>query len=175
LGPSDAAAGPELDASALEALYSRLETPIYNVVYRYLWDREEAHDIVQEAFVRLWNKRRSVRMQTVEPFVYRIALNLAMNRRRDRRVRRLVPLDAAPELSGGPTAAVELEARQRQERVRRSVDALPPDLRQVVLLTEMSELTYKQVGEVVGIPEGTVGSRRHKALAILRETLAGEA
>ena len=76
-----------LHPGALEALYVRLEGPLYNVAYRYVWDAAEAQDIVQEAFVRLWRARDRVRMQTVEALVYRIALNLARNRRRWLRLR----------------------------------------------------------------------------------------
>lgn len=174
MGPSRGAHATRLDAAALEALYARLETPLYNVVYRWLWDAEESQDVVQEAFVKLWAKRATVRIETVEPLIYRIAINLASNRRRSRRKRTLIALDRAAEPSTDENAEGLLLRRRRELRVRGALESLPPDLRRVIALTELSGLSYKQVGEVVGIPEGTVGSRRHKALAVLRQALREE-
>ena len=79
----------------LEALYARLEKPLYNVVYRRLWSVEDAHDVVQEAFVKLWAMRRRIVPDTVEPLAYRIALNLARSRLRRKRILRFVTLDRA--------------------------------------------------------------------------------
>jgi RNA polymerase sigma-70 factor (ECF subfamily) len=167
---STAATG--LDQAALEALYVRLENPLYNVVYRWLWDPQESRDVVQETFVRLWRMRHRVQLATVDPLTFRIAVNLASNRRRSRNLWRWVPF--AHERHGGsastdPAAALELSERQR--RLRQAVDALPDRLRAVVMLCELSELTYDQVAEALAIPPGTVASRRHQAIARLRQTL----
>ena len=89
--------GSRLDDAEIERLYLRLEKPLFNVVYRWLWQAEEAHDLVQEAFVRLVRMRDRIEPATVEALVYRIALNLARNRRRARRLWRWVGLEAAPD------------------------------------------------------------------------------
>ena len=82
----NAESSASLDRRRLEDLYIRLEKPVYNVVYRWVWNREEAQDLVQEAFVRLWRMQDRVRLETVEPLVFRIALNLAANRRRAKKI-----------------------------------------------------------------------------------------
>ena len=159
----------------LEQLYARLEKPLYNVVYRWVWNVEEAHDLVQEAFVRLWRMREGVVPGKAEPLVYRIALNLAASRRRSKKVWRWVSLEALrTSKSGGRTAEQVLLDEQRHGRVRAAVEALPDDLRRVVLMTECSGLTYDEIGEILEIPPGTVGSRRNRALKKLRRLLAGE-
>lgn len=159
----------------LEALYERLERPLYNVVYRTLWDREEARDVVQDTFVRLWDRRRAIRPATVEALAYRVALNLARSRLRRRRVRRWLSLDA---LAAAPPAPTDLERAalddERAVRLRDAIAALPDDLRAVVLLTGFTTLRHDQIGAALGVPAGTVGSRRHRALRALRERL-GEA
>jgi len=161
-----------LDQSLLEELFLRLERPIYNVVYRWVWDREEARDTVQEAFMRLWRMRRRVRLETVEPLLYRIAVNLAANRRRMNKIRRWITLESAGEMAAGGIGDMErMEARERDLAVRRAVDSLPERLRRVVLLCEFSGLTYEQIGNSLGIPAGTVGSRRNTALALLQKRL----
>ncbi len=158
----------------LERLYCRLEKPIYNVVYRRLWNAEDAHDVVQEAFVRLWDVRARVDPSTAEPFVYRIALNLAASRLRRRRRWAWVPFETVRDtLAASSPADREVDGEDR-ERVRRAVDGLPEELRTVLLLCELSELTYEQIGRVLSIPAGTVGSRRHRALEALRRELGKE-
>lgn len=162
----------QLDRAALEALYVELEPRLYNVVYRWLWEPEEAHEIVQETFVRLWRVRARVRLETVRPLVWRICTNLARKRRRWRRLRTFVGLSEgrrAPD----PTAESLLLQAQRAQQVRDAVEALPGAQRQVVLLCHFSELSYREIAQVLQIPEGTVGSRRNAALARLREALGG--
>ncbi len=64
-----------------------------------------------------------------------------------------------------------MAARDDRAALRAAVDKLPQDLRAVVVLTELSDLTYPQIGEALSIPAGTVGSRRNRALKRLREIL----
>jgi RNA polymerase sigma-70 factor (ECF subfamily) len=164
-----------MNEADLERLYSRLETPVYNVVYRWVWDREEARDLVQEAFVRLWKMRRRVVAETVEPLVYRMALNLARSSLRRRKLRRFVGIGALVERLHDPREQqATLETSEQSARLRQAVLALPEDLRQVIMLCAFTELRYDQIGEILRIPEGTVGSRRNRALKRLRGILSGE-
>jgi RNA polymerase sigma-70 factor, ECF subfamily len=160
-----------LDEAALERLYVRLERRLYNVVYRWVWSAEDASEIVQEAFVRLWKMRDEVRMDSVEALVYRIAVNLASKRRRYKRIRSF--LGWVDEAGADPMASVDerLGRAQRSLAVRSAVERLPERLRQPVMLCAFSGLPYKAVGEILGIPPGTVASRRNQALAILRDEL----
>ncbi len=164
---------PPLDEPALAALYTRLEKRVYNVVYRWVWQRDDAAEIVQEAFLRLWNMRARVDVSTVEPLVYKIALNLASNRRRSKKLWQLVSLEGlgGRERDDGADVAAHVEHGVQSEDVRRAIDALPERLRRVVVLTELSELSYREVAAILDVPEGTVGSRRNKALSLLRAQL----
>jgi RNA polymerase sigma-70 factor (ECF subfamily) len=153
----------------LEALYVKLERRLYNVVYRQLWHASDAHDVVQESFVRLWKMRERVRDESVEPLVFRIALNMAKNRRRTRRLWQWVPFADAS--SAAESAEDALANAGEERRMRRALDGLPAELRDVLVLCELSELPHKAVAEALGIAEGTVGSRRNTALARLRKVL----
>jgi RNA polymerase sigma-70 factor (ECF subfamily) len=155
----------------LERLYRRLEKPLYNVVYRWVWNPEDAREIVQEAFVRLWRMRRRVEMKTVEPLVYRIALNLASTRRRAGKLWRWISLEAVRERTD---PRHEPDAELSRSRVRKAVHSLPEDLRRIVILCEFSDLSYAEIAGILSIPEGTVGSRRNRALKLLRARLSGE-
>ncbi|MEQ1508560.1 MAG: sigma-70 family RNA polymerase sigma factor [Myxococcota bacterium] len=163
---------PPFDRAALESLYVRLEKPLYNVVYRWVWDPTVAEDIVHDTFVRLWSARRQVVTATVEPLVYRIALNLVRNRRRWHRLRTFLGLDGLR--AGAPPADEALADHHRADRVRAAIDALPDKLRTVMVLTAYSGLSYAEIAALTGTPEGTVGSRRNRAIALLRAAVGGE-
>jgi RNA polymerase sigma-70 factor (ECF subfamily) len=166
--------GVGLDQAQLERLYVKLEGPIYNVVYRWVWSREEAHDITQEAFVRVWNVRERVNVETAPAFLYKTALNMASNRRRSRRLWGWLGLESAGDpADAGRSAEQALDSARAAERVRAAVDALPESLRRVIVLSEYSELSYTEIGAVLGVPAGTVGSRRNAALKQLAAALGG--
>ena len=165
----------KLDEAALVHLYQRLERPLYNVVYRFLWTAEDSQEIVQEAFLRLWRMRARVRMDSVEPFLYRITVNLARSRLRKRRLWRWVSLEALRNRTSPDPGAEELAATaEARGRMRRVIEGLPMDLRKVVVLCELAGLSYQQVAQTLGIPVGTVGSRRHRAMELLRRKLSGD-
>lgn len=161
-----------LDEARLELLYAKLETPVYNVVYRWLWDAADAQDVVQEAFIRLWRMRDRVELHTVEPLIYKIAVNVAANRRRSRKLWSLVSMDALRGRAGDSRPADEdLAAEQTRRAVRDAIDSLPERYRRVITLCELTEMTYDQIAGALGIAPGTVGSRRNTALAMLRKKL----
>jgi RNA polymerase sigma-70 factor (ECF subfamily) len=157
--------GAALDRPALERLYVKLEEPMFNVVYRWVWDAGDAQEIVQEAFLKVWKARDTVDMATVEPLLYRSALNLASNRRRSSRLWRFMGIERAGDPPSNAKISDEaLALEQTRARVRKAIDSLPEHLRQVIVLSEYSELTHPEIGAALGIPTGTVGSRRHAAL-----------
>ncbi|HEX7081627.1 MAG TPA: sigma-70 family RNA polymerase sigma factor [Gammaproteobacteria bacterium] len=150
-------------------LYRALEKPLYNVVYRVLWDAAESQDVVQEAFLRCWRRKEDVRADGVKGLLFRTALNLASNRRRRDKLWRMVGLASVPEIAGESTCRDTIS-----KPVRDAFEALPAQLKRVLLLTEIAGMTYAEVASTLGVREGTVGSRRTRALAILRERLAAE-
>ena len=163
--------GGGLSRAEVEALYARIENPLFNVIYRLLWDEAESMDLVQEAFVKLWRARARVAPERAAPLVYRAAINLARNKRRARALWRWVSLEP---LRQSAAPLVPADQKLGESRLRAAVESLPPPLREVVVLCELSELTYAEAGVALGIPAGTVGSRRNKALALLRAALGEE-
>lgn len=147
-------------------VYEALEKPLYNVVYRVIWDASASQDIVQEAFLRCWKKRAEIRADGFKALLFRTALNLALNQRRRDRLWRLVGLASADDASA-PDGCEEPIPKS----VRDAIDALPARLKEALLLTELAGMTYAEAGMTLGIKEGTVGSRRTRALAILRRRL----
>ena len=142
-------------------------------------NREEAEDVAQETFLSLHRHGRRFRAESrFSTFVYRVAANAALNRRRTlgrnrNRVSEFkVSQQAGFELPAAPRdpedAAAGSEARAR---VQEALLALPPDLRVAVLLYDTEGQSYQEVAGTLGIPEGTVKSRIHRARSALRDRL----
>jgi RNA polymerase sigma-70 factor (ECF subfamily) len=146
--------------------YRRLEKPLYNVVYRVIWDAAESQDVVQETFLRCWRRKDDVRADGFKALLYRTALNLASNRRRRTRLWRLVGVAALDDVAD-EHASTDALTKPMQE----ALESLPTVMRDVLLLTELAGMTYPEIAAALGIAEGTVGSRRTRALALLRARL----
>ena len=158
-----------LTRDSLENLYSELEKPLFNVVFRYVWNMEEAQDLVQDSFLRLWRMRDRIDMSTVKPLVYKICLNLAASNLRRKKILTFLSLDKAEE----PRAKDNHNPEQKEEiqLLKKTINKLPSKLKETILLTEFSDMSYNEIGKSLGIPSGTVGSRRNKALKIIKEKL----
>lgn len=158
-----------LREEALYASYRRLERPLFNVLYRQLWQREDCQDVIHDAFVRVWERRAKVDEATLDALVWTTALNLARNRLRWRRLWRFTPLD-----EDAPDDAREAGDFLAARRLRSAMRQLPATSRDVLLLSEFSGLRGDEIARVLGIPAGTVASRKHQAMARLK-ALLGEA
>ena len=167
------------DASAFEDLVRRHERRIFRMLLRMLGSREEAEDVTQEAFLSLHRHghrfRREARFST---FLYRVAANAALNRRRTLgrsrgRVRELRTRQAAgDDLPAAPRDPENAAAgSQAQARVQEALMALPTDLRAAVVLYDIEGQSYQDIARTLGIPEGTVKSRIHRARSALRDRL----
>lgn len=158
---------------ALEQLFADHERTLFNVAYRYVWNAEDARDVVQDAFVRLWRKRDSIEWPRAAGLAYRTVLGLASNRRRSDRFRRAITGWFGGEDVGdsAATADVRLEDLELDATVRGAIDALPERLRKVLVMCAFSELDHAEIGAILEIPAGTVGSRRTEAIAKIREQI----
>lgn len=151
-GTIDDAIGGDEDAFA--ALVRPLELPVWRFLVRMLGDAALAEDVAQETFIRVYRKlgtfRRGSRFST---WVFQIARNAAIDaiRHRDRRHRLA---DRAAERT--PT---RVEPSEWEVELEAAVFELPPRLREPFVLIDVAGLTYREAGEVLGIPEGTVKSR----------------
>jgi RNA polymerase sigma-70 factor, ECF subfamily len=158
------------DRQAFGELVRRHREGVINVVYRMCGDANLAEDAAQEAFIRAWQHLPGYRPRS--PFrnwVYRIATNAALDVLR--RERETVDIDKMPlaSLNKGPEATAE--GKERGERVRQAVLALPPASRAALVLREYEGLSYQEIADTLDIPIGTVMSRLSYARGKLRESL----
>jgi RNA polymerase sigma-70 factor (ECF subfamily) len=134
-----------------------------------LGSTEEAEDVAQEVFVRVWNNLSRYRAEgSISSWIYRVAVNAAIDALRRRQ--KEVPLD---EWHRDPTEAPEETAlrHDRARRVREALASLPPGARSALILREYEQLSYKEIAEALQIPIGTVMSRLNYARRALKERL----
>jgi RNA polymerase sigma-70 factor (ECF subfamily) len=167
------------DEAAFEALVRRHERRVFGLVMRMLGDREEAADVAQETFLSLHRHghrfRREARFST---FVYRVAANAALNRRRSlgrkrareealaRRQEAGIDVPASPRDPEDAAAGVRV-----QQAVQDALLLLPDELRISLVLYDIEGRSYSDIAAALRIPEGTVKSRIHRARNALREHL----
>lgn len=156
-----------LREAALEDCYRRLERPLYNVLYRLLWQAQDCQDVIHDACMRVWAQRTRVDETTLDALLWTTALNLAKNRLRWHGMWQFTPLDEATELMHEGGEGDFLATR----RLRQALRKLPARARDVLLLAEFSGLAGAEIASVLGIPAGTVASRKHHAMQRLKALL----
>ncbi len=159
------------DASAFGGIVRRWQGPLVNLAYRYCRNRSEAEEMAQEAFLRafrsLGNWREDASFST---WLFALAANLCRSRMRQVRPHE-VSLDAIRPPEVPATAAADLEREGTAETVRRSVSALPGKYRDAVVLYYFHEMDAAAAARSLGVPEGTLKARVHRARNLLRSRL----
>ena len=164
------AAAQEGDRQAFGKLVELHRQGVINVVYRMCGDSQLAEEAAQEAFIRAWqNVRRYNSRFAFRNWVYRIALNVAIDDLR--RTKETVDIEAGPLAAGTEGPEASLERKERSEQVRQAVLDLPPASRAVLVLREYEGLTYQEIADALDIPIGTVMSRLNYARSQIRKVL----
>ena len=140
---------------------------------------EEARDATQETFLAAFRNLRAFRGEAkVSSWLHRIAVNQCITRQRRAKVRSESAIDEEEEKHAAKfSASIQYsparvaEKRETTEAVRRAVNSLPLDLRQVVVMKEFEELTFKEISEALDLPLSTVKSRLYTALKQLQMRL----
>lgn len=171
------------DATAYRGLVEKYQGRVYAMVYGMLRNREDGRDITQEAFVKAYRNLQSFRMDSsFYTWLYRIAMNLAIDHTRKRKRHATTGFDEAIAArdEDGDIAQVHhedspskvLERKQLYDQIMDAMEKLPEDQRQVILLRELEGLSYKEIADVMEIPEGTVMSRLFYARKKLQKMLS---
>ncbi len=167
------------DAEAFGEIVRRWERRIFALTYGILGREEEARDATQETFLAAFRNLRGFRGEAkVSSWLHRIAVNQCISRQRRSKVRSESALDDEhdQDASGFATSseyspANVAEGRQETIAVRRAINSLPIELRQVVVMKEFEELTFREIADVLDLPLSTVKSRLYTALKQLQMRL----
>lgn len=161
------------DANAFETLVLEYEKNVYNIALRMTGNSEDAADMTQEAFIKAYNSLQSFRGDSkFSVWLYRIVSNVCLDFLRSKNRRPTVSLSV--EDDDGEDAQLDvadesqspehlLDRKLTRESVRRGLDSLPPDYRQILLLREIQGLSYDEIAQALGLEVGTVKSRIFRA------------
>jgi RNA polymerase sigma-70 factor, ECF subfamily len=170
---------------AYEELIARFQQPVYVLAIRLLGDSSEAADVVQEVFLKVFRNIGSFRGQsTLKTWIYRITVNEAHNARRwfFRHRRREVELDTNPDESRDWQESIadhhrspyeEAVHRQQYLMIEAALQQISPIFREAVVLRDITDLSYEEIAEVLGVTLGTVKSRILRGREALKEQLGG--
>ena len=178
--PAPAPARPsQPDAEAApswEEIAERYGSVVYTMAYRLTGDRDEARDLAQDVFVRVYRNLDRYQPGTFEGWLYRITKNLFLDRVRRRKRVRFEPLPEEEwrqpsDVTPGP--AERIESGLLRGDLERALQELPPLFRTAVVLCDVQGLSYEEVAQATGWPIGTVRSRIHRGRRLLRRRLGG--
>src|SRR5213079_861205 len=161
------------DANAFEALYRRYARSVFGLALRRLGDRMNAEDAVQDTFAAIWRSARTYKPErgAGAPWLYAVARNAIVDRRRNRGEPPGEPFDEASREAGPAERAEESWVAWR---VHRALETLPENEREVIELAYYGELSQSEVANFLNIPLGTVKTRTRSGLGHLADLLEGE-
>lgn len=159
------------DRDAFRTLVDRYERRAYFAAYHLLGDEEEARDVVQEAFVRVYRSMDKFdERRSFYTWFYRIVTNLAIDHLRHLRLTKKVSgEDVTENLEGGAPPSSSAESAETRNRVRRVLDTLPPKFKAVMVLRELHGLSCKEIASILGSTHATVRWRMHRARHLFRD------
>lgn len=161
------------DANAFETLVLEYEKNVYNIALRMTGNSDDAADMTQEAFIKAYNSLQSFRGDSkFSVWLYRIVSNVCLDFLRSKNRRPTVSLSV--EDDDGEDAQLDvadesqspellLDRKLTRDSVRRGLDSLPPDYRQILLLREIQGLSYDEIAQALSLEVGTVKSRIFRA------------
>ncbi len=160
------------DLGGFEGIVARWQAPLINLAYRFVRDRARAEDMAQEAFVQAFKQLARFRGESAfSTWLFALALNVYRSALRRRPIPS-VPLEAVAELAGTESPPhLALEQSQREDLVRRSVNALPPRYRDALTVYYFQDMDLAETAEVLQVPEGTAKAWLHRGRNLLRRKL----
>lgn len=169
------------DQVAFAELVELYQEKLYHMAYRMLNNRQEAEDVVQDTFLRVYNNlERYDDTMKFSTWIYRIATNLCIDRLRKRKP--IYSLDAeSSEYEGldgysmipsdNRTPESELLLSETQRIIHQAIDTLPPKYKTVMILRYIHELSLQEVGDILDMPVTTIKTRVHRGREFLRKKL----
>jgi RNA polymerase sigma-70 factor (ECF subfamily) len=171
------------DMAAFDELVLKHKDRLFNLVYWFLGDYQEANDCAQETFIKVFKSIKKFRLEsTFSTWLYRIAINTCKNRIKSSAYKwkkKTVSLETSNGnpfseiVNGSPTPAMALEKKERMMRIQNAINSLPEEQNKVVVLRDIQGLSYQDISDITGLNPGTVKSRLARGRLALKNQLKG--
>lgn len=154
--------------SEFKDIFEQYYTPIKNFLYYKCGDIDQSEDLAQDAFVKLWDKRDEVQLDTVKSYLYTIANNMLLNKiRHDKVVVNFAEHNKNKQEEYSPE--FQLQEKEFKQELEDVISQMPEKQREVFLMNRIEEMTYKEIAERLELSVKAVEKRMHGALSHLRE------
>ncbi|SDP44983.1 RNA polymerase sigma-70 factor, ECF subfamily [Mucilaginibacter sp. OK268] len=155
---------------ALKEIFTRYNKLLYSYAYKKLEDQEEAKDLVQDLFIRLWSNRESFVLKTSLPsYLFRAVRNRALDIFAHKKIKSdyVASFQAFIDL---PQSTTDYLVREKDisALIDREIQSLPPKMREIFILSRKENYSHKEIAKKIGISEETVTKQIKRALKILR-------
>ena len=170
------------DSDAFSALICRVQNKAYSIAFRYMNSDYDARDMMQESFIKMYRNLYKFNFESsFDTWYFRILINCCLDELRKRKNKESYSLDIIPDGKDEPMAVdipdespgpeAELISKERQKLVREAILALPEDHRNIIILRELEQLSYDEIGQALDLDPGTVKSRLSRARQKLKQII----
>ncbi len=159
------------EEKVFRALFDAHAETIRNFLYYKCKNLEQAEDLTQDAFIKLWKNCQKVLVEKAKSFVMKVAQNALYNEIAHDKVILNYAKQKSGSINSGERPDFVLEEKEFLVKLQRSISGLTPKEREVFLLSRKDKKTYKEIAEIVGITQKGVERRMHMALLKLREQI----
>ena len=162
------------DKSAFRQLVEKYQDPVINASYRFLRNKEEAEEISQEVFLKVYLSASSYQPKTkFSTWLFKIVVNSCLNKLRDKKKFPTLPLeeDSPAPIENQPDKT--LERQELLRLVKEAIDSLPENQKTVIILKQYEEFSYQDIAKILDCSVSAVESRLFRAKESLKKKLAG--
>jgi len=165
-----------LNESSYEELFRKWYTPLCKMIFRIIKDKDKTEDIVQEVFVKLWEKRTELKIETsLKSYLYRASINASYNYlEKNKRYPTHTIDELTIQIPSQLNPENEINALELEKKINDALLLLPEACREIFILSRQEAMSYKEIAETLDISIKTVENQMGKALRIFREQLFKE-
>jgi RNA polymerase sigma-70 factor (ECF subfamily) len=153
-----------------KSLFDTHSKTLFNFIYYKCGDTEQAEDVVQEAFIKLWNNCSNVIFEKARSFLFTVARNIFLNEVAHKKIVLQHKLNLGPDRTD-ETPQFLMEEQEFMVKLKKVIADLPEKQREVFLLSRIDKKKYSEISDILGISVKAVEKRMSQALIILREQL----
>lgn len=162
---------PLCEEEQFDSFYRTNIKALRNYIFYKFGDAEQADDVAQESFIRLWNNCAKVTLESAKGFLFKVASNLSTSLKRSEKVHLKYAERAFKSDRNAESPEFIIMEKEFMEKLSNAISALPDKQREVFLMNRVEKKTYKEIAEISGVSVKAIEKSMHKALVKLRERI----